>query len=684
MSILRGNPMLTSQMATLASLANSKPTLSGRPYLFLPEMWEVPDEPAMLKLGCADRGELPGGVAIRADLGVPLQLTGPDYRDAASWTAYTEPRFFVATSSSDGRYTTQPQWSWSWLIGSSRYPAVKEGTSAASWVTRAAPWQYELERLRTDLRARLLQPIGLAPQLINGEFYAGPATVPAAGLSESRYVVGGGSLTLATTPFPPFIWPVEELEFFWASNTDAGVALEFPFRLKNDGTNGTGATTRTVQLHFKLRVQSPFPVSFYSPDTHVPATGTLSFAARSELPLGISPTIAADPTDPYGTNNGTTYPVHLTQSKNIARIVHRNNVAGQRIAYLKLIPPSEGGDTVQDEDVTIDISIDAPYTMGVTGEGRYVARGLFTEPRQLEAAIHTTAPAIYKKGSAGLPIKSLKLFYQRTDPAVFSGATIWFMDLIAIDQPLDPAYQHNNWSFLIVYGFTPPDLFPNTQTALAGFFRARVPGLGPINIAERNLTSDTNDPWRDALKLAAHAEDRITNAAGSVAIEGWPFTEKQIGAGAIVSPIPRSFFRKTTDTPNLVPLRIPGTNLARYQITNGSTLREIIIRRLPGADGQPPTTSPPLQVELGCIRSGTFVTFGAYILPADTNQLSLRPDWINFDSYSLAYQCAEELEIQAMLAAPFPGGLATTGNIHPGPILADHYNGTESFLNTLP
>lgn len=73
-------------MEALATLANSKANLPGKPYAFIPYLWACDSQAAMLNCWKAAAVGTPGGVVIRCDLMAVYRFTGSDYKQLSSWT----------------------------------------------------------------------------------------------------------------------------------------------------------------------------------------------------------------------------------------------------------------------------------------------------------------------------------------------------------------------------------------------------------------------------------------------------------------------------------------------------------------------------------------------------------------------------------------------------------------------
>jgi len=102
-------------------------------------------------------------------------------------------------------------------------------------------------------------------------------------------------------------------------------------------------------------------------------------------------------------------------------------------------------------------------------------------------------------------------------------------------------------------------------------------------------------------------------------------------------------------------------------------IRRICINRILGATADQDTidNDDSISVEVGCIRSGDFVSFGTFTTASQTDVL-----WPIFTQDRLVYQASELVDIQAEILQGFP----TIGNGVSFPILAAHYNDTEAIL----
>ena len=133
------------------------------------------------------------------------------------------------------------------------------------------------------------------------------------------------------------------------------------------------------------------------------------------------------------------------------------------------------------------------------------------------------------------------------------------------------------------------------------------------------------------------------------------------------------------NVPKYPTARLSGSyNLPSAFNSAGWWIYEVSLNRL-GVDnghGFRVAQSGSIPVQLGCIRNGSFVSFGTY----DTGT-TFSPMWPIFTSNKLIYSATEEVDVQAVAIAC--GNSFTTGGTISYPICATHLNDVNSLLNLI-
>jgi hypothetical protein len=126
-----------------------------------------------------------------------------------------------------------------------------------------------------------------------------------------------------------------------------------------------------------------------------------------------------------------------------------------------------------------------------------------------------------------------------------------------------------------------------------------------------------------------------------------------------------------------------GAHDAGWQQDNlalGWWIYSVAINRLGQADNSNGVSFPKpgtVAVTIGCIRNGSFVSFGTW----NTGQ-TIQVLWPIFTSDALVYQCSERVDVQAVAIATNGGGVTTGANVT-HPICAAFYNDTQTLLNLI-
>jgi hypothetical protein len=97
----------------------------------------------------------------------------------------------------------------------------------------------------------------------------------------------------------------------------------------------------------------------------------------------------------------------------------------------------------------------------------------------------------------------------------------------------------------------------------------------------------------------------------------------------------------------------------------------------PGPNGVMLPQSSQITAQVGCMRNGSFVSFGTFNTGQNYNML-----WPIFTSDALVYQASERLEVQAVAIATGNAGVTTGPNVQ-SPICAAHYLDTQALLNLI-
>lgn len=672
----RGGTTTLAELQALAGIANSK-NLPFQPYAFAPEYWEVDSEEAMLKLGCADRGDSPGGLAIRTDQRAVYRLTGPDYTDIASWSPYPAIAVFyqsTPTGGSDG--------SFAYAIGvnfgtglptfNAMYQKIS-GTWTQVGVVRGQ-WRGEINRIRTGIiRWYTLPAHTIPPPEADGEIYW-PGIWSKVAYSTAKYCFTRGVLSwpqslgnFAYTPFKELEYVSDTVGASATLKTISSLAEYAPDK-NYDGTPwGSNQVNSHTELTFRIRFEMSAACSL---DTMANSNFGTGPAVSSEFVLG---TIGPAEFPAIGQAEVSI----VSDSSGFATLHSLVLSPTNKRWFLKIAGSLPQGVS----EINIVLRVEPPHWYFKQGfvNGNFNSYtdtfGQAVANPRLYTSVTVPTGAEIAAISKNRPVRSAPLIAldqsQRiasriraqtaTGGTIFNGVTVdfWYVD--------------------------------NVHQAIAnapGFFRSKVAGVGAIDPILR-IPGGGDSGGRPL--LAPRSEDAISNADRTVRIgfiEDSDIPAQQADPGAIRPPFPRCFFKRTTDVPNQIELRpVQGAITTPDLLPAGCTIPIVTVRRIGRGEPSLVDASQPLNVKIGCIQNGSFHVFENFTMSAGTESRTWYPDWVIYTPHSLAYECDEVIDIQAAVFPAFASnGEGAFGGIFDGNALrlADFYNNTLEQLSLIP
>lgn len=620
-----------SAMTALANLANTKTSLTDKPFRFLPPITAVANETGMLNCWTANLGEAPGGIAVRSDEKKAYQLNSAAYgghKIRANWIEHPMLVFdtFAQMNSSPG---TSGQNAFVIQAG-----AAYRWASNNRWISTS--WRLELKRLRASLSA--LRPINLGGSGFSyverdEELWFEPGQYGFHSFSPHRY-----AFNYATSDWPSGL----PLQLF------RKVSYVFP---DNAATVVTVSALIVLSSAFALNTTKSWTIRL---------RGSFSMPPRIRFRLQC-----------LGRNStGDQFAISVSGSG--AFLITRILYTSIDSAELYCDDVEWGGG---DADIVITIgsshNTENPESFNVQSIGADDQIYWSFSNATAAQAIHGTSNV----SKIDLP----------TGSAEFSSIGFWFRRGV-IDPP--PGFEtRDRW----VWGIKGHISARPVAGALNGFMSAEAIPLVGVD-PDETAFDPTPDPGSDESILARYAKHNYTAVQGIRA--DLPIGEVYKVSQLIDYKVPRVYFRRDTDNPNTVKLAMFEEPANRIRV--GATIYQVTVKRLPDPgdeDATPQVSGPVKLVRLGCIRNGNFHELTGVIISAGTESTTFQPDWIDFTQDSLCYSAAgpERYDVQAMIVLPNPhllgfsyrGVGVFTDMPDTIPVMAFHYNDTESLLNQI-
>ncbi len=628
MSVAWNTPVTFAQWQTLVDQANAKLPLPNSRFTYTrqfawPPLFVVQNATQMVELYQADWGERPGGIAVLRDGLAARRLTGTDRKDAAAWT--THPSMRVALDS-----TT--------LLGAAA-PAgtpgvVIQGTSAGLYLATGTVWSRQ-----TNL----------------------PAILPAIGRVHGVNLDTRRTIRRALGPSntaPLGRYAIVNGEYFAFKNLPHGTlgfqASRFPFSASQTPVHNVVPLVGALFRDLDFYTTSPAPI--------VDLTGTLLVDRSYDSPNATTRKIGLRIDGHPMQANGLGFSLAVTAVGSVPVAV--TGPAGVSVDYL------DQGGTVgfarvffNNADLAGEIDIEVTLPSGGTfRDTEGILSGALVLTRRFEGA----SPVSDTEAISATATHKLEVDHESIAPRWFVKARTAFNPLGASSGLTVPL----GWPATCWLEAGAPQYVPATP----GFFLAR-PWL-PNHVNCDPIVFDFPSSTFVSL-MAKRPRTTTTWTAG-----GGPRSAR--GAEFL---LPRVFFRRTTDSPNSVPLEQfaqPGSQ----RVTPGCMIYEVHVRRKATQGGGGLTPYLPahwaeIPFLLGYMRGGAFMLLdgGEASIPANQWSITLKTEWLNMDSISLAYEALESLDIQARLLDLDSSPDGDYGSL--GATIFEHFNTLEAALASI-